>query len=97
VTAGTSRVVFATDLHLADGHGGFEAFAADLEEIADLAPDLLVLGGDICLWDSGSGDRLQDLLRDLPVDTMSLLGNHDTDRDFADRFGTPNRCVELGG
>ena len=96
MTAGTSRVVFATDLHLADGHGGFEAFAADLEEIADLAPDLLVLGGDICLWDSGSGDRLQDLLRDLPVDTMSLLGNHDTDRDFADRFGTPNRCVELG-
>ena len=49
MTAGTSRVVFATDLHLADGHGGFEAFAADLEEIADLAPDLLVLGGDICL------------------------------------------------
>lgn len=42
-----SRVVFATDLHLADGHGGFEAFAADLEEIADLAPDLLVLGGEI--------------------------------------------------
>ena len=78
MTAGTSRVVFATDLHLADGHGGFEAFAADL------APDLLVLGGDICLWDSGSGDQLQDLLRDLPVDTMSLLGNHDTDRDLAE-------------
>ena len=61
-----SRIVFATDLHLADGHEGFEAFAGDLQEIGALAPDLLVVGGDICLWDEGSGDRFQALLRDLP-------------------------------
>ncbi len=100
-----SRIVFATDLHLTEGHGGQDAFAMDLREIAALAPDLLVLGGDVCLWESGAGDHLQDLLGTLPFKVMHLMGNHDTDRlgsaatfdrDFTSRFGARNDHIELG-
>ncbi|HIG16053.1 MAG TPA: hypothetical protein EYQ31_01430 [Candidatus Handelsmanbacteria bacterium] len=99
-----SRVLFATDLHLTDGQGGVDAFAADLEQIRALVPDLLVLGGDICLWQQSAGDRMQGLLQDLPFDIMYLMGNHDTDRDgtdtvfdrdFSTRYGSRNSYRQL--
>ena len=100
-----SRVVFATDLHLTENGGGIEAFRTDLESIAELQPDLVVQGGDICLWEDGAGDQLQRLLEahDLPV--VHVMGNHDTsphlppdrfDADFCARFGPRNRHVDLG-
>jgi 3',5'-cyclic AMP phosphodiesterase CpdA len=94
-----SRLVFATDLHLTEGHGGLDAFVTDLQEIAALAPDLLVLGGDVCLWETGAGDHLQQLLHDLAFPVLHVMGNHDTDRqgsaavfddDFTTRFGPRN-------
>lgn len=100
-----SRLVFATDLHLTEGHGGLDAFISDLQEIAALAPDLLVLGGDVCLWETGAGDHLQQLLHDLPFTVTHVMGNHDTDRhgsaavfdaDFTTRFGPRNTHRSLG-
>lgn len=100
-----SRVVFATDLHLTEGHGGLEAFAVDLKEIAALKPDLLVVGGDICLWEPGAGDQVQRLVADQPFPVAWLMGNHDTDRqgsaalfdvDFTSRFGSRNSHVDVG-
>ncbi len=100
-----SCLVFATDLHLTEGQGGLLPFATDLQEIAALSPDLLVLGGDICLWEAGAGDRLQKLLDPSGLKTMHLMGNHDTDRDgsaakfdsdFTSRFGSRNWYVNLG-
>ncbi len=104
-TGRLSRVVFATDLHLTEGQEGVRAFVDDLTEIVALSPDLLVLGGDICLWEAGAGDLLQGLLRDLPMPCLGLMGNHDTDRsrppdeldhDFVTRFDARNGCIELG-
>jgi 3',5'-cyclic AMP phosphodiesterase CpdA len=100
-----SRLVFATDLHLTEGHGGLDAFAVDLQEIAALSPDLLVLGGDVCLWEPGAGEHLQHLLHDLPCPVAHLMGNHDTDRngsaaafdsEFVSRFGSRNAYADLG-
>ena len=100
-----SRIVFATDLHLTEGQGGLTPFTTDLQEISTLSPDLLVIGGDICLWETGAGDQLQHLLGEASFPTVCVMGNHDTDRDppasafdrdFSARFGPRNRHVDLG-
>lgn len=102
------RIVFATDPHITEGDGGgLAAFETDLAEIAalDPRPDLLVNGGDICLWEPGAGDRLADLLHDYPLPVVHLMGNHDTNRngspadfdaDFSTRFHPRNVHVDLG-
>lgn len=99
-----SRIVFATDLHLTEGQGGQQAFAEDLHEIDALRPDLLVIGGDICLWETGAGDQVQSLLARHSMPVAWLMGNHDTDRngsadafdtDFTSRFGPRNAHIEL--
>jgi len=105
-----SRIVFATDLHLTEGQGGLAPFTTDFQEISTLSPDLLVMGGDICLWETGAGDPLQQLLGEASFATVCVMGNHDTDRapagrespapdfdrDFSTRFGSRNRHVDLG-
>ena len=102
-----ARIVFATDLHLNDGREGLTSFAADLAAIAALEPrpDLVVCGGDICLWEPSAGAPLQALLRDFPISVVQLMGNHDTspgapidafDGDFVALFGSRNSHVELG-
>lgn len=100
-----SRLVFATDLHLTEGQGGLAPFTTDLQEICALEPDLLVMGGDICLWEPGAGDELQRLLDPLPFPSLCVMGNHDTDRHgpegdfdrgFVGRFGSRNGYVDLG-
>ncbi|MBT4613267.1 MAG: hypothetical protein HOC05_24680, partial [Gemmatimonadetes bacterium] len=83
-----SRIVFATDLHLTEGQGGLGPFTTDLQEISALSPDLLVMGGDICLWETGAGDRLQQLLGEASFPTVCVMGNHDTDRLPGDREPT---------
>jgi predicted phosphodiesterase len=83
-----SRIVFATDLHLTEGQGGLAPFTTDLQEISTLSPDLLVMGGDICLWETGAGDQLQHLLGEASFPTVCVMGNHDTDRAPTDREPT---------
>ncbi|HCV24224.1 MAG TPA: hypothetical protein DGN59_12260, partial [Candidatus Latescibacteria bacterium] len=94
-----SRIVFATDLHLTEGDGGMDVFPTDLQEIDALSPDLLVVGGDICLWEEGAGDHLQAQLEQAPFESICLMGNHDTDKEgtatlfdeeFTHRFGARN-------
>lgn len=100
-----SRIVFATDLHLTEGNGGLEAFAADLDEISASQPDLLVQGGDICLWEQGAGDRLRAMLQDRSFPAVHVMGNHDTarhrspdelDHDLVAGFGPRNTYTDLG-
>ena len=107
-----TRLVFATDLHLTEGQGGLDPFTTDLQEIAALEPDLLVMGGDICLWEPGAGDHLQRLLDKAPFPSLCVMGNHDTNRhhphrqdgtlggefdsEFVARFTARNAYVGLG-
>ena len=99
-----SRVVFATDFHLTEGQDSLASFAVDVEEIAALSPDLLVMGGDVCLWKDDAGEAMQELLQKQGLEVFYLMGNHDTDReggsidfdqDFRKRFGTRNQSVQL--
>lgn len=102
------RILFVTDIHLLEGQQGPALFARDLDEIRNLEPrpDLMVLGGDICLWSSRAGDLYLDLLRDYPIPTLHIMGNHDTTldvpeydfgRDFQQRIGPLNQHRIMGG
>ncbi|MEE3337232.1 MAG: calcineurin-like phosphoesterase C-terminal domain-containing protein [Candidatus Latescibacterota bacterium] len=106
MSASVSRIVFATDLHLTEGDGGMDVFPTDLQEIDTLSPDLLVVGGDICLWEEGAGDHLQAQLEQAPFESICLMGNHDTDKEgtatlfdeeFTHRFGARNHHRALPG
>ena len=101
------RLVFATDIHLTEGIDSEARFARGLAEIRALtpSPDLLVFGGDVCLWSAGAATTFLDLLRDYPIPQMHVMGNHDTtldvpiaecSRDFEAALGPVSGCRRLG-
>ena len=101
------RLVFVTDIHLTEGIDSEERLARDLEEIRALKPrpDLVVFGGDVCLWSDGAAGTFLDMLRDYPIPLMHAMGNHDTTldvpeveyrRDFEKCLGPVNDCRRLG-
>lgn len=77
------RLVFITDIHLTEGIDSEARFARDVAEIHALepVPDLLVCGGDICLWSDGAAQTWLDLFRDSPIPQLHAMGNHDTTLD----------------
>lgn len=77
------RLVFVTDIHLTEGVDSEARFTRDLAEIHALTPppDLLVFGGDVCLWSADATRTFQELLRDCPIPQMHAMGNHDTTLD----------------
>lgn len=103
----THRIAFITDIHLNEGVDSVKRFTRDLKEISALAPppELLVFGGDICLWSAGAASAFQELLQDCPVPQMHAMGNHDTTldvpagqctRDFEALFGPVNQYRSVG-
>ncbi len=99
------RLVLVTDVHLTEGLESRERFARDLEEIRRLEPDLLVFGGDVCLWSEEATGAFLELLRDFPIPLMHVMGNHDTTldvpekecrRDFEKFLGPANSYRRLG-
>lgn len=102
------RLVFVTDVHLTEGIESEARFARDLAEIRALTPrpDLLVFGGDVCLWSAGAATAFLDLLHDYPIPQMHAMGNHDTTlevpaaecgRDFEALLAPVSDCRRLGG
>lgn len=101
------RLVFVTDIHLTEGVDSEKRFGRDLEEIRALEPppDLVVFGGDVCLWSEGAAGMFLNLLRDYPIPQMYAMGNHDTTldvpeteygRDFEALLGPVSDCRRLG-
>lgn len=101
------RLVFVTDIHLSEGLDSSARFSRDLAEIRALEPrpDLMVCGGDVCLWSADAGGVFLDLLRDCPVPQMHVMGNHDTtldvpgtecSRDFERLLGPVSQYRRLG-
>jgi len=101
------RLVFLTDIHLTEGMDSQARFARDLAEIRSLTPtpDLLISGGDICLWSAEATAAFQEALRDCPIPRMHAMGNHDTTldvpleecgRDFEALLGPLDDCRALG-
>jgi len=101
------RLVFATDIHLTEGIDSEARFARDLAEILalDPRPDLLVFGGDICLWSAGAATTFLDRLQGYPIPQMHVMGNHDTTldvpaaecgRDFEAALGPVSDCRRMG-
>ena len=101
------RLVFITDIHLTEGLDSVARFSRDLAEIRALEPrpDLMVCGGDVCLWSADAAGIFLDLLRDCPIPQMHVMGNHDTTlgvpetecpRDFERLLGPVSQHRRLG-
>ena len=102
-----NRLVFVTDVHLTEGLESEVRFARDLEEIRRLEPrpDLLVFGGDVCLWSEEASGVFLELLGGFPIPLVHVMGNHDTTldvpgeecrRDFEELLGPANSYRRLG-
>lgn len=83
-----------TDLHLQPGAAGDENEArlrAVVARLADLAPDCVLLTGDVTeQGDAASYRRARDLLASLGVPVLATVGNHDRRAPFRAAFDTPD-------
>lgn len=86
------RIVFLTDVHLRE----YGADNCDLvQDIRNLAPDLILLGGDLVTYGNSDYENMLSLCRQLTsiAPVCGVLGNHedelyflDNDRDLVQRF-----------
>ena len=91
------RIVFLTDVHLRE----YGADNCDLvQDIRDLKPDLILLGGDLVTYGAGSSyDNMLSLCRQLTdiAPVCGVLGNHEDELYFLDGDQQlPDRFAEAG-
>lgn len=73
------KIVFMSDLQFDQYIGGFDHFAAErvIEKIKSVDADLLIIGGDIIHNASPENVNIFDYLKELEMEKIAVLGNHD--------------------
>lgn len=73
------KIIFVSDIQFDHHIGGFDHYAARrlVKKIQDEDPDLIVLGGDMIHNKSSKNHLIFDYLKDLDIEKIGILGNHD--------------------